>query len=205
MRRWFALALVAASLLLHAEEGEWQFHLGGGGYFPFTMKTEDRTIVVLASWNVTTVSFFGISDNLDIGLQYAVTHFADVYTKRTYDTIEGKEYFDYLGNKLQMLLRYNLYPGYDLSPHLVVGGGMLIETYRNRAFYNKNDLIVSDFDGSDYARVQPCVSGGIDLQYRVWEWLILSFQTLFSWSPDTMHLETNFFFGARWFMKSYYF
>lgn len=192
-------------MIAQAEEGEWQFHIGGGGHFPITMKTDDRTVVLLASWNAAASTFFGFTDNFDLGIQYSITHFQDVYIKRAYNNIEGKEYFNYLGNKLQLLARYNVYPGYAFSPHVILGGGMIIETFTDRAFYNGADLLITDFDAEDYANVWPCVTGGFDVQYRVWEWLLLSLQATFTWSPDTMHVETNFFVGATWFVKSYYF
>ncbi len=204
MRRLFVLAVLLGTLVARAEEGEWQFHLGGGGYFPLTLKADDRTVVVLASWQVAAASFFGFTDNFDLGLQYGVTYLADIYAKETFNGIVGKEYFNYLANRLTLLARYNIYPGYPVSPHLFAGGGMLIETFRERAFYTKSGLVVDDFDGPDYARVQPCLTAGFDVQYRVWEWLILSVQMGFSWSPRTMFLDTHFFVGATWFLKSYY-
>ena len=205
MKKLLTLLLVLGALALYAEEGEWQFHIGGGGYFPLSLKTDDQTVVVLASWNVAAASFFGFTDNFDLGIQYGVTYMQDIYYKTTFNNIAGKEYFSYLSNKLQLLARYNVYPGYAFSPHIFAGGGMLIETYRDRAFYNANDLIISDFNGKDYAKVRPCVTGGFDVQYRVWEWLLLSLQTSFTWSPNNMHIESNFMLGATWFMKSYYF
>ncbi len=205
MRRVLLMIVIFGAFLLRAEEGEWQFHLGGGGYFPFSLRTDDRTVVVLASWRVSASSFFGVTDNFDLGLQYGVTYLADIYAKKTFNGVAGKEYFNYLSNSLTLLARYNIYPGYPFSPHLFAGGGMLVETFRERAFYTKGGLLVEDFEGSDYARVQPSLTAGFDLQYRVWEWLLLSVQMAFTWSPAAMHLDTTFFVGATWFLKSYYF
>jgi hypothetical protein len=205
MKRLLAILLLFGAFALRAEEGELQFHIGGGGYFPLSLSTDDKTVVVLASWNASASTYFGFTDNFDLGVSYSVTYMQDIYFKTTFNSIEGKEYFNYLSNKLQLFARYNVYPGYAFSPHVIVGGGMLIETYRERAFLNKNDLVISDFNGADYAKVRPCVSGGFDVQYRAWEWLLLSLQTVFTWSPNTMHIETNFYLGATWFVKSYYF
>ncbi len=205
MRRSFLVFVVIVAGMLRAEEGEWQFHLGGGGYFPLSLKTEDRTVVVLASWQVAAATFFGFTDNFELGVQYGVTYLRDVYSKGSFNGIAGREYFNYLANRLTLFARYNLYPGYAVSPHLFAGGGMLVATYRERAFYNANGQVIGDFEGPDYAQVHPCVTVGFNVQYRVWEWLLLSLQGAFSWSPKALSLESSFLVGTTWFVKSYYF
>ena len=37
---------------ISAEEGEIQINIGGGGFFPLSLKTDDETVIVYSSWNV---------------------------------------------------------------------------------------------------------------------------------------------------------
>ncbi len=199
------ILLIFSVNTLHAEEGEWQFYLGGGGYFPLTMTTDDKTVLVYSSWGVTGKSYFGITDNFDIGLQFSFSMLNDTRIDKTFNGLEGREYFNYNRMQLAAIVRYNLFPGYSFSPHVFAGIGTLIETFRDRQFYTKNDKLVTDFDGDDYARAHIAIPVGIDLQYRVWEFLLLNLEFFYTFNPYSHALDLNFMIGARWFMKSYYF
>ncbi len=197
------LIFLLSFLSIHAEEGEIQVNLGGGGFFPLSLKTDDATVVVYASWNVALNSYFGITDNFDIGIQPSFTGLKDASRKTEYVGMEGREYFNYWRFQTLGLVRYNLYPGGFFSPHLIVGGGFKVETFTGWEFYTANKMKISEYSKKDYAQVKGVVAGGIDLQYRVWKWFIISTQVLYKWSPDDHSIDLFGFLGATFFINYY--
>ena len=111
MKKIISLILLLFLFDIHAEEGEVQINAGGGGFFPFSLKTDNKTTVVYASWNVGINFFFGVSDNFDIGLQPSFTRVTDTSRKSVFSEIKGKEYFDYWRVQTLVLVRYNVFPG----------------------------------------------------------------------------------------------
>ncbi len=190
-------------LNIYAEEGEIQINIGGGGFFPFSLRTDNRTTVVYASWNAGLNFFFGLSDNFDIGLQPSFTRVGDTSRKSVFQEISGKEYFDYWRVQMLVLLRYNLFPGTFFSPHLVAGGGFKVETFSNIEFVAEGGLTLAGYKKEDYAEVNGVVAAGVDFQFRVWEWIILSAQLLYKWSPHDHSLDLFGFFGATFFINYY--
>jgi hypothetical protein len=188
---------------LYAEEGEIQINIGGGGFFPLSLKTDDETIVVYSSWNVAVNSYFGISDNFDLGIQPSFTRLVDASRNNEIEEMNGREYFNYWRFQCLALLRYNLYPGTIFSPHIIVGGGFKVETYTDWEFYNSNNEVLSSYKKTDYAEVMGVAAGGVDFQFRVWEWIILSTQVMYKWSPDDHSIDFFGFFGATFFINYY--
>ena len=196
------LSIFLLSLSLTAEEGELQINLGGGGFFPLSLKTQDKTTVVYSSWNVALNSYFGITDNFDLGLQPSFTRLTDTSRKTEFQNLTGTEYFNYWRFQFLALMRYNIYPGSFFSPHIVAGGGFKVETFTDWEFYTDSGKI-DNYDKGDFASVGGVVAGGIDLQFRVWEWFILSTQVLYKWSPGDHSIDLFGFLGATFFVNYY--
>jgi len=203
MKKVIVLILFIFSFVLYAEEGEIQINIGGGGFFPFSLKTDDKTTVVYASWNAGLNLFFGLTDNFDIGLQPSFTRVGDTSRKAEFQEIKGHEYFDYWRVQTLILVRYNLFPGTFFSPHLVAGGGFKVETFSDIEFIDDSGRSIATYKKEDYAKVNGVVAAGIDLQFRVWEWIILSTQLLYKWSPHDHSLDLFGFFGATFFVNYY--
>ena len=111
MKKVILLILLLFFVNAYAEEGEIQINIGGGGFFPFSLKTDDRTTLVYASWNAGINFFFGLSDNFDIGLQPSFTRVGDTSRKSKFMEVGGREYFDYWRVQTLLLVRYNLFAG----------------------------------------------------------------------------------------------
>lgn len=196
------LMILFFSFALMAEEGEVQLNVGGGGFFPLSLKTQDKTVVVYASWNVAINTYFGLSDNFDIGLQPSFTRLTDTSQKTDFQGLSGNEYFNYWRFQTLLLLRYNLFPGSFFSPHIIAGGGFKVETFTDWEFYTSSGAI-EDYAKDDYAEINGVIAGGIDLQFRVWEWFILSTQVMYKWSPDDHSIDLFGFLGATFFLNYY--
>jgi hypothetical protein len=203
MKKIILLILLMFSLTIFAEEGELQINIGGGGFFPFSLKTDNKKTVVYASWNAGINVFFGLSDNFDIGLQPSFTRVGDTSRKAEFQEIKGKDYFDYWRVQVLALARYNVFPGTFFSPHILAGGGFKVETFSDIEFIAENGLKVASYKKEDYAKVNGVVAAGIDFQFRVWEWIILSTQLLYKWSPGDNSLDLFGFFGATFFVNYY--
>jgi len=197
------LVLLTASSFLHAEEGEIQLNLGGGAFFPLSLKTDDRTVIVYSGWNVGLNTYFGLSDNFDIGIQPSFTRLADTSRNSEFEGLKGREYFNYWRFQCLALLRYNIYPGSFFSLHIIAGGGFKVETFTDWEFYNSGNEIISAYKKGDYAKVTGVVAVGIDLQFRVWEWFILSTTVLYKWSPGDHSIDLFGFLGATFFVNYY--
>jgi len=203
MKKVVLLILVLFFANVYAEEGEIQINIGGGGFFPFSLKTDDKTTLVYASWNAGISFFFGLSDNFDIGLQPSFTRVGDTSRKSEFMEVKGREYFDYWRVQTLLLVRYNLFAGTFFSPHLIAGGGFKVERFSNLEFVSEKGLNIATYKKEDYASVNGVVAGGIDLQFRVWEWIMLSTQLLYKWSPHDHSLDLFGFFGATFFINYY--
>ena len=203
MKKVILLILLFFSFNIYAEEGEVQINIGGGGFFPFSLKTDDKTTVIYASWNVGMNIFFGISDNFDLGVQTSFTMVADSSRKSVLNGFDGREYFNYWRLQTLLLCRYNVMPGFFFSPHIVAGGGFKVETFSDFGFIAENRGSVANYKRDDYADVNGVAAAGIDLQFRVWEWIILSTQLLYKWSPGDNSLDLLAFFGASFFINYY--
>ena len=202
MRLGFFITALLLSALLCAEEGEFQAAVGAGGLIPLSSPLDSTDIEQRASWNVALNLFFGLTDNLDIGIQPSFTNIADSYRGREFNGFYGREYFDLRRLQILVMLRYNLYAGGFFSPHLMIGGGIKTEIFSNREFIVDIGKI-TDFDGGEYAKVSPAAAGGFDLQFRVWEWITLSAQLLYKWSPHDHSFDLLGFFGASFFINYY--
>ena len=203
MKKVALLILLRLLSEIYGEEGEVQINIGGGGFFPFSLKTDDRTTLVYASWNAGINFFFGLSDNFDIGLQPSFTRVGDTSRKSRFMEVGGKEYFDYWRVQTLLLFRYNLFPGTFFSPHLIAGGGFKVETFSNLEFISEKGLKIAAYKKEDYATVNGVAAAGIDLQFRVWEWITLSTQLLYKWSLHDHSLDLFGFFGATFFINYY--
>jgi len=199
---FFAL-IIFFSFTISAEEGEIQINIGGGGFFPLSLKTDDRTVVVYSSWNVGLNTYFGLSDNFDIGIQPSFTRLKDTSRNSEFMELGGREYFNYWRFQMLALLRYNLYPGSFFSPHIIAGGGFKVETYTDWDFFTTTGKRIAGYKKDNYASINGVVAGGIDLQFRVWEWSILSTQVLYKWSPGDHSIDLLGFLGATFFVNFY--
>jgi len=197
-----ALFFCLLSFSLTAEEGELQINAGAGGFFPLTLKTQDKTTVVYASWNVAINSYFGITDNFDIGLQPSFTRLTDTSRKTEFQNLSGNEFFNYWRFQCLAILRYNIFPGTFFSPHLILGGGFKVETFTDWEFYADSGKI-ENYNKDDFAKVNGVIAGGFDLQFRVWEWFALSTQLLYKWSPNDHSIDLFGFVGATFFVNYY--
>lgn len=202
MKKFLITVILLLSVVLSAEEGEIQINIGGGAFFPLTMNTEDKTVLVLTSWNAGMNFYFGLSDNFDIGMQATFTMLPDLSRNAEFLDMKGKEYFDYWRFQHIFVLRYNLYPGLFFSPHIIAGGGYKIETFENWGFYSSTGKIIN-YSKGDYVSADGVVVCGIDLQFRVWEWFIMSLQTLYKWSPGDHSVDLNLFLGGTFFVNYY--
>ena len=202
MKKVILLILLVFFVNIYAEEGEVQINIGGGG-FPFSLKTDDKTTLVYASWNAGINFFFGLSDNFDIGLQPSFTRVGDTSRQSRFLEVSGKEYFDYWRVQTLLLFRYNIFPGTFFSPHLIAGGGFKVETFSNLEFVSEKGLRIASYKKEDYATANGVVAGGVDMQFRVWEWIMLSTQLLYKWSPHDHSLDLFGFFGATFFINYY--
>ena len=203
MKKFIILILLVFFVNIYAEEGEVQINIGGGGFFPFSLKTDDKTTLVYASWNAGINFFFGLSDNFDIGLQPSFTRVGDTSRQSRFLEVSGKEYFDYWRVQTLLLFRYNIFPGTFFSPHLIAGGGFKVETFSNLEFVSEKGLRIASYKKEDYATANGVVAGGVDMQFRVWEWIMLSTQLLYKWSPNDHSLDLFGFFGATFFINYY--
>ncbi|HQM84662.1 MAG TPA: hypothetical protein PLD55_08295 [bacterium] len=199
---FFAL-IIFFSFTISAEEGEIQINIGGGGFFPLSLKTDDRTVVVYSSWNVGLNTYFGLSDNFDIGIQPSFTRLKDTSRNSEFMELGGREYFNYWRFQMLALLRYNLYPGSFFSPHIIAGGGFKVETYTDWDFFTTTGKRIAGYKKDNYASINGVVTGGIDLQFRVLEWFILSTQVLYKWSPGDHSIDLLGFLGATFFVNFY--
>jgi len=203
LKKIFFITIIIVSFLLSAEEGEVQINIGGGGFFPLSLKTDDKTVIVYSSWNVAINSYFGLSDNFDIGVQPSFTRLIDTSKTGEFMELDGKEYFNYWRFQCLALIRYNLYPGSFFSPHIIAGGGFKVETFTDWDFFTTTGKRVSDYKKGDFASVNGVVAGGIDLQFRVWEWFMLSTQVMYKWSPGDHSIDLFGFLGATFFVNFY--
>ena len=203
MKKVILLILLVFFVNVYAEEGEVQINIGGGGFFPFSLKTDDKTTLVYASWNAGINFFFGLSDNFDIGLQPSFTRVGDTSRNSEFLEVRGREYFDYWRVQTLLLFRYNIFAGTFFSPHLIAGGGFKVETFSNLEFASEKGLNIASYKKDDYAAINGVVAGGVDLQFRVWEWITLSTQLLYKWSPHDHSLDLFGFFGATFFINYY--
>lgn len=203
--RLIFIVLIFCPLFLFADQGQFQASLGGGAYFPLYLNTNDKTVIVFTSWNATGNIFFGLLDDFDFGFQYGITRIKDTNRSETYNNIEGTEYFNYLRMHFLFPVKWNIFPGLDFRPHIIAGPGFEVETFREREFYNSSNDLIDTYNKPDYSRLQFCVIGGVDLQYKIFDFVLVSVQTLYSWSPHGQHIELNALGGVTFFINSYYF
>lgn len=185
-----------------AEEGELQLNFGGGAFFPLSLKTEDKTVLVFTAWTAGMNIYFGLLDDLDVGTQASFGMLGDASREAEFIGMKGVEYFDYWRFQHLFLVRWNFYPGSFFSPHLIAGGGYKIETFEKWDFYSDTGKI-NNYSKSDYVSANGVVAAGIDFQFRVWEWFIISLQTLYKWSPDDHSIDLNLHLGAAFFVNYY--
>lgn len=188
-----------------ADEGQVQFNLLGGGFFPLSMKTSNETTLVFSTWNVGVNALFGVHDVIDIGLQYNYTQLPNTYITSTFQTVEGRKYFDWRRNDIMAIFKWYFYPWNDFRPALIIGAGVSINDYVNAAFYTKQDQLVAGFSEANYAKAYPLVAGGLDLQYRVWKYINLGVQLIYKWTPAHMGIELSGTAGGTFFIPAWYY
>lgn len=190
-------------VLLTAEKGELQGLLSGGTYIPLSHTTHDETVYLFATYAVGYQTYFGVTDNLDIGHHGSFSSISNAYHDGEYNDVSGEEYHDYYRMHFDIAVRYNVFPGYNFSPHVFAGAGLLLETYRNRQFYVNDDQLYNQFDGGDYVEDDFLLKGGIDLQYRFW---IMIFNVSAAYEHGILHGNNGISItgnvGFRWFFKS---
>ena len=180
-----ALAFVVIALLpttAYAEKGEFQFYLGGGVYFPFDLKAGDNSVIALATPLVAAEIGYGIIDDLDLSIKANWTYFANGVTKGYTPPgfiDPGDLWFDYTRWTLAGRLRWNFYPGYAVSPHLIAGGGVSFDNFSNRTWYTES----TSQTFPDQSRTTWLAEGGIDVTWRVWWKLLLRLEVVYTYTP----------------------
>lgn len=188
-----------------AEEGEFQFGLGVGAYFPLHQYTQDKTVYVYTSYNIPLTFYFGITDNFDIGVYGSFTRITDTNTNSEYNGLSGREYFNYHHFNIGGRLRYNWLPGYPFfAPHIFVGMGNNIETFTKRQFYINDNQLYTDFDKGSYTDGTLNFQVGIDFTSRVWWFFFLNLELVYNHDLNNANFfELNFYIGFDWFIKTY--
>lgn len=192
-------------LPLAAEQGEFQIFAGAGAYIPLKQYTQDKTVYIYSSYNIPLELYFGITDNFDIGIHGSFSRLTDTNIDKEYNGISGREYFDYQHVNLDVQLRYNFLPGFIFfAPHLIVGVGNNIETYRNREFYLNDNELYNNYDEEDYTKGNLNFQGGIDITSRIWWIFMLRVEALYNYSINgSQYMELNAYIGIDWMIKSY--
>ena len=194
--------LMASSSSSLAEKGEFQFFIGAGMLFPQNIETTDKTYVAYSSLLLGGQTYFGISDNFDLGVNFNYSYFQNStvkgYTPPDEKGLVGDLWFDYRRITLVGQLRYNVFPGYMISPHVFVGGGGTFETFYNQTFFT--DVTSKNYD--DYAVASWLIEGGADVTWRVWWIFLVKVEATYAYSPYSKGFEAMGYIGADWFLKS---
>jgi len=199
------LSLLFALNTVSAEQGEFQFMFGAGGYFPLKQYTQNKNVYIYASYNIPVAFYFGLTDNFDIGITGSFTRLTDTNINTEYNGLSGREYFDYYHININGRLRYNWLPGYVFfAPHIFVGLGNNIENFSNRQFFVDGDRLYNDFNKGSYTDGTLNFQVGIDFTSRVWWFFLLNLELVYNHTLDnTNFFELNFYIGFDWFLKSY--
>ncbi len=206
MKKIIILLIFLFSLnFIQAEEGEFQFGLGVGAYFPLNQYTDDKTVYIYTSYNIPVTLYFGITDNFDIGIYGSFTRITDSYVDSEYNGLSGREYFNYHHFNIGGRLRYNWLPGYPFfAPHVFVGMGNNIETFTNREFYIDGDKLYKDFDKGSYTDGTLNFQFGLDFTSRIWWVFFLNLELVYNQQINkTGFFELNFYVGIDGFLKTY--
>ena len=201
----FLLFLLLNPGTIKAEQGEFQFLFGAGGYFPLKQYTQDKTVYIYASYNIPVAFYFGITDNFDIGITGSFTRLTDTNINRDYNGLTGREYFNYYHFNLNGRVRYNFFPGFPFfAPHIFVGAGNTIETFTNREFYIDGDKLYTEFKEEDYTTGNVNFQVGLDITSRPWWFFLLNLELVFNQHINGANFfELNFYIGFDWMISTY--
>lgn len=188
-----------------AEEGELTADIGGGGFFPLNRSSREKTVLVYASPCIAGNFFYGITNNFDSGISLSWTKLDNMSSDSILPGgIEGVEYMNYRHINIIPLFRYNVFPGYPVSPHITAGAGISVVKISHRQFYIQ-DKKLADYDAEDYSKALMTFQGGTDIVWRLpWWHLYVRSEFLFSGNKYNRALEIHFYVGFYWFLSSVY-
>lgn len=201
----FLLFLLLNPGTIKAEQGEFQFLFGAGGYFPLKQYTQDKTVYIYASYNIPVTFYFGITDNFDIGINASFTRLTDTNINRDYSGLSGREYFNYHHFNINGRVRYNFFPGFPyFAPHIFLGAGNDIETFTKREFYIDGDKLYNEFSEEDYTTGTLNFQVGLDITSRPWWFFLLNLELVYNQQiSGAGFFELNFYIGFDWMLNSY--
>jgi len=198
------ISLITFNPLSYAEKGEVEHLLGVGSFFPtggiapMGVQYFGTPAALLVGFQ----TFFGLSDNWDLGIKLNWSYFNDGEVSKFSDpdnpNIKGQLYFDYQRWTLGALARWNFFPGHLIAPHLIFGGGATFDIYKNQTLYTS--LLPVNY--SDSTKISWQAQGGLDVNWRFWGPLMFKVETLYVYSPLSQGVELMFWFGVDWFIKS---
>ncbi|MFO7736501.1 MAG: hypothetical protein R6W70_09885 [bacterium] len=188
-----------------AEEGELAADIGGGGFFPLNRSSREKTVLIYASPCISGNFLYGITDNFDSGVSLSWTKIDDMSS----DSVlpggsKGVEYMDYRHINIIPVFRYNVFPGYPISPHITAGAGVSVVKISRRQFYI-NERKLADYNAEDYSKALITFQGGADIVWRLpWWQLYMRSEFRFSGNKYNRALEMHLYAGFYWFLSSVY-
>ncbi len=194
-----SILLIFLTSTAFAEKGELQFFAGSGGFFPFNITTHDKTTLIVATLNIPVSISWGFSDNFYLTFSGAFSYYNDAFLDKYKDSegVTGDLYFNWKRIITNLQVKYNLYPGYEVSPHIILGIGQNTEIITDQALYEKS---VNKKSYEDYARIHMNFQAGFDVAWRIWSILMTKAEVLFDYSlTGTYGIELNVYFGLNWF------
>ncbi|MCK5808890.1 hypothetical protein KAH37_07905 [bacterium] len=193
------------SLALYGEEGELQISGGVGGFFPLRHRAAGVEVSSFPGLTVPLNLLIGVSDNFDVGVMGEWGYLSDIVKNDiSFGSLNGDEYSDYMHGSVALIARWNIVPGYAVSPHLIAGAGLFIERYYHRDFYVGGRLL-ADYD--DELQVVPLFNGvvGADVVFRLpWWHLLIKGEFLFNANKNTLFVTLNISIGFSWMISSMY-
>ena len=198
-----ALSALALCLSLaapaRAEKGEFQHYLGAGLYLPWNISTNNMTYATVYSLMVAGQTFFGVSDNFDVGLQLDWSYFdgGNVNNYQQGD-VKGTLWYDYQRWGVLALVRWNWLPGYSVAPHFYAGAGCVIDKFTDQKLVS--DIVTKNFP--DYVQADWMVQGGIDLTWRFWWHLLFKIDANYTYSPISSGVALMGWFGIDWYVNT---
>jgi len=197
----FALILILLSLSARAEKGEMQLHLGAGVFIPQSLGPATGTNFIVAAPETGLKLFYGVSDNFDLGLKVMWSYLPNAnlmgYTDPA-SLVKGDLYYNYQRWEVGAEVRWNWLPGYMVAPHLIVGAGGLFGVKTQQALYSES----TEIQYPDNSIASWFVEGGFDVTWRPWWHLLLTLETVYSYSPQCRGVEINAWIGFDWFINS---
>ena len=176
-----ALAVMAPSTA-HAEQGEWGLFIAGGVIFPNFSPTDDVTFDLVSGFGGLGVTY-GLHDNLWLDVRGTVTAYRGQTRQQvTFRSapLEGNLFFASTQFHPTVGLQLNVFPGMNFSPYVFARGGFIFSTFRQQQFLNDAGMSFAGVEFEDSSELQWTVSGGLSLEYRFYQFLIVGLEPTFT-------------------------